>query len=424
MISNPTWPLKKLEECCRYISRGKQPKYVEKSEIKTLNQKAIQWGSIDKKSLKYHNSEIPVAEKHFILKGDLVLNSTGTGTVGRCYYFSEEPTDKIFADSHVTIIRTNKEILLPEFLYYQLSSQQYQKLIYSSFLAGSTGQVELNKSKVQEFPIYTPEIKIQEKIVNILNLLDKKINSNSKIIINLENISQTLFKHWFIDFEFPNEEGKPYKSSGGEMIESDLGRIPKMFNLSTFGEEITITRGASPRPIHDYLREEGRPWIKISDVNGLIGYYLNSTKQFIKEEGIDKSRTIEPGTLILSNSATPGIPVFVNITASVHDGWLIFKDYKKLSKEFYFLYLKTNRDKILSLSNGSVFRNLKTDILKKYQIVIPSDELFDKFQNIVMPLFNMIKNTTDEVNTLHRLRDTLLPKLLSGEIEIPDNLEV
>lgn len=123
MISNPTWPLKKLEECCRYISRGKQPKYVEKSEIKTLNQKAIQWGSIDKKSLKYHNSEIPVAEKHFILKGDLVLNSTGTGTVGRCYYFSEEPTDKIFADSHVTIIRTNKEILLPEFLYYQLSSQ-------------------------------------------------------------------------------------------------------------------------------------------------------------------------------------------------------------------------------------------------------------------------------------------------------------
>ena len=306
-----------------------------------------------------------------------------------------------------------------KFLFYLLKA-------FNNYEGHSTGTIfsSINKSTLENLEFAIPEENIQSSIGDFLWSIDEKIELNNNIISNLEQLSQTLFKHWFIDFEFPNEEGKPYKSSGGEMVESELGRIPKMFNLSTFGEEITITRGASPRPIHDYLREEGRPWIKISDVNGLIGYYLNSTKQFIKEEGIDKSRTIEPGTLILSNSATPGIPVFVNITASVHDGWLIFKDYKKLSKEFYFLYLKTNRDKILSLSNGSVFRNLKTDILKKYQIVIPSDELFDKFQNIVMPLFNMIKNTTDEVNTLQRLRDTLLPKLLSGEIESPDNLEV
>lgn len=404
MISNPTWPLKKLEECCRYISRGKQPKYVEKSEIKTLNQKAIQWGSIDKKSLKYHNSEIPVAEKHFILKGDLVLNSTGTGTVGRCYYFSEEPTDKIFADSHVTIIRTNKEILLPEFLYYQLSSQQYQKLIYSSFLAGSTGQVELNKSKVQEFPIYTPEIKIQEKIVNILNLLDKKINSNSKIIINLENISQTLFKHWFIDFEFPNEEGKPYKSSGGEMVESELGEIPKKWCSKKFNSIMKISSGKRPKIKADnYSLENSIPIIGASK---LMGY----TREILFDSPI----------LVIGRVGTHGVVQKIVDRCWPSDNTLV------IQSEFYnFVYEFLKVIDYKSLNRGSTQPLITQTDIKNQTIIVPEDlTIMKKFEEILMPLLNKQFLLLKENESLTQLRDTLLPKLLSGEIEIPDNLEV
>ena len=424
MIYNSIWPLKKLEECCSYIARGKQPKYVEQSEIKTLNQKAIQWGSIDKKSLKYHNSEIPVAVKHFILKGDVVLNSTGTGTVGRCYYFSEEPIDKIFADSHVTIIRTNKEILLPEFLYYQLSSQQYQNLIYSSFLAGSTGQVELNKSKVQEFPIYAPEIRIQEKIVNTLNLLDKKINSNSKAIIKLENISQTLFKHWFIDFEFPNEEGKPYKSNGGDMIESELGDIPATWSIIKLSDITKI------------LKKTFNP--KKTDVENVIHFSLPA---YDKNQlpTLDNVSTIKSNKWLLEDNCV----VFSKMNPRTPRVWLPnLKNHLLNVASSEFVVLKNNSRE----SNSFIYNLCKSEAFNEYLIahatgstnsrqrVTPavaldfkmalSCKMMESYGETVMGMSETIKSLHEENAYLQQIRDSLLPKLLSGEMKIPNELEV
>lgn len=333
-----------------------------------------------------------------------------------------EENEIAFGSTEFFVVRAKEGKGYPQFIYYLMRHPKIREAIIKS-MTGTSGRQRAHKEAILNYSMYLPTLNTQKKIGNFLSLFDSKIETNKNIIRNLEKLSQILFKQWFIDFEFPNEEGQPYKTSGGELMQSELGEIPVGFTVSTFGEEISITRGASPRPIHNYLNSEGRPWIKISDASGLLGYYLNSTKECIKEEGIVKSRTVEPGTLILSNSATPGIPIFVNITASVHDGWLIFKDYKKLSKEFYFLYLKNHRDKILSLSNGSVFRNLKTDILKKYKIVLPPESIFNNFQSIIIPIFNEIKEKTTEIKTLENIRDTLLPKLLSGEIKIPDELE-
>ncbi|MBS4536780.1 restriction endonuclease subunit S [Clostridium sp. D2Q-14] len=132
-----------------------------------------------------------------------------------------------------------------------------------------------------------------------------------------------------------------------------------------------IRRGASPRPIKDYIRDSGIPWVKIADATSLNSRFINETKQYIKIEGKKKSRYIESGTLILSNSATPGLPKIMGIDACVHDGWLIVDEFDGVEKLYLYYSFINERERLLRLSNGSVFRNLKTDIVKNYTINLP-----------------------------------------------------
>jgi len=313
-----------------------------------------------------------------------------------------------------------REMAINDFLYYWLK----QNVTYVK--ANTHGSVfdTITKDTFNNLLIKLPSLKKQKKIVSILDSIDSKIEINNQIISNLEELASTLFKRWFVDFEFPDENGNPYKSSGGKMVDSELGEIPDGWRLSKIGEEVQIVRGASPRPIQEFMSDSsGRPWVKISDANSASSCFINRTKQFIIDKGISRSRTVEPGTLILSNSATPGIPKFMDILASVHDGWLIFNDYRSFSKEFLYLLLLNKRKSILSLSNGSVFRNLKTDILKKFPVVVPNEIILRKAQILYENIFKIILHHSREITTLEQLRESLLPKLLSGEIELPEDEE-
>lgn len=204
----------------------------------------------------------------------------------------------------------------------------------------------------------------------------------------------------------------------GEMVESELGMIPNGWRIDKIGNVTTIIRGASPRPIQEYISTNGMPWVKISDATSSATKYLLNTNEFIKIEGISKSRKIDKGTLILSNSATPGLPMISLIEACVHDGWLIFNGYKDITKEFLYYYLQDNREQILALSNGSVFRNLKTDILKSYNIIIPDERILIEITEIFKKYNDLIIKNVYEISALVELRDILLPKLMSGEIRV------
>jgi len=138
------------------------------------------------------------------------------------------------------------------------------------------------------------------------------------------------------------------------------------------GEVLKIRRGASPRPIHEYIRETGMPWLKIADVTGSGSRFVDSTKEFIKGEGVSKSVVVKTGDLILSNSATPGIPRFMRITACVHDGWLILEPIgDSINKYFLYYRLIIDRKKLISNVTGAIFDNLKTDVLRDHEILLP-----------------------------------------------------
>lgn len=326
-------------------------------------------------------------------EGDILLTSVGTLGIP---YIVRENEKFYFKDGNLTWIKKSKNFL-PEYLYYYLISDE-GKFKLENISIGTT-QKAITIVGLKSLEIFLPPIDVQKKIAGVLGVLDDKIELNNKINNNLEQQAQALFKSWFVDFE-------PF---GGTM--------PKDWKIGKLGDFIEIKRGGSPRPIQEYLVPNGLNWLKISDATAETSPYILEIKEHIKPEGLNKTVFLKKGSLVLSNSATPGIPKFLDIDSCIHDGWLYFPN-SLFSNEYLFLLFNHIRKDLISLGNGSVFTNLKTDILRNFEAILPTKKVLQRFDSIVSSIFISIKRTREEIATLITLRDTLLPKLMSGEIDV------
>jgi len=407
---NSKQKIKKLKEISEYIFRGKQPTYVKKSKIRTLNQKSIRWGKIEEKHFKYQDPNIDIEERHFIKKNDVVINSTGVGTVGRVYHFKEKP-EKLFADSHVTIIRTNKKELLPRFLMYQISTDEYQDMLLNGYLAGSTGQVELNKSKVEELEILVPSIDCQREIVKILSTLDEKIELNNQMNKTLEEMAQTIYKSWFIDFE-PFQDGK--------FIESKLGVIPEGWEVFNIKNKCEVILGGTPaRKKIEYWNQGNIPWINSGKINE---FRIIEPSEYITEAGLNNSSTklMPSGTTVLAiTGATLGQVSRIEKKFCANQSVIGIIESDLVSSEYIYLFIKDNIEKIIAKQTGGAQQHINKSNVEKTKILIPNEKVIEKFKKTIDPIFISIKNNCFENIVLKEIRDSLLPKLMSGEIRVP-----
>lgn len=163
------------------------------------------------------------------------------------------------------------------------------------------------------------------------------------------------------------------------------------FENKKIGDVCTIRRGASPRPIKDYIADEGMPWVKISDATSANSRYLYRTDECIIEKGVSKSVTVEPETLIVSNSATPGLPMIMKIKACVHDGWLVFSDFNGVTRDYLYYKFIDIRRSLVNQANGSVFMNLKTDIVRNFDIMVPPIAVQNRIVNILLAIDEKIE---------------------------------
>ena len=263
----------------------------------------------------------------------------------------------------------------------------------------STAVPIVNKSSFSSYTIKIPGYDEQLAISSILSAFDDKIANNTKINHHLEQMAQAIFKSWFVDFE-------PFD-----------GEKPSEWQEGSLGDYVEIKRGGSPRPIQDFLSDSGLRWLKISDVTSLQTPFVLEIKDHIKEAGLKKTVFLKSGALVLSNSATPGIPKILGVDTCIHDGWLYFPK-SLLSNEFLYLFFKHIRQDLVALGNGSVFTNLKTDILKSFPVVVPDEAIMRRFNETVEPIFRGLENCTRESAKIASLRDLLLPRLMSGELSV------
>ena len=166
------------------------------------------------------------------------------------------------------------------------------------------------------------------------------------------------------------------------------------------GDIVDVRRGASPRPIHKYLATNGVPWVKIADATSDNSRYIWRTNEYIANEGVDKSVQVEPETLIVSNSATPGLPKIMKITACVHDGWLVFSNYRGVLRDFLYYKFIDIRRILINQANGSVFQNLKTDIIRNFDIGLPNI-------NIQTKIVNILSNIDEKIELNNRINNNL-----------------
>ena len=290
----------------------------------------------------------------------------------------------------------------PKFLYYAMCKKNLVALNVGTSVPSLTVPV------LEDVSIPYPPIPIQRKIAGILSALDSKIENNNKINANLESQAQALFKSWFVDFT-------PFKDK--PFVDSELGPIPQGWKVGKLGDYVEIKRGGSPRPIQKFLASQGLNWLKISDATSTQSPFIFNIKEKIIIDGLKKTVFLKAGSLVLSNSATPCIPKFLSIDSCIHDGWLYFP-HSQLPENYLYLFFKLMRNNLVSKANGSVFLNLKTDIVKNQVFAFSGEEIYNSFDKIIAPLFKEIENLTYETFQLSALRDTLLPKLMSGEIKL------
>lgn len=277
--------------------------------------------------------------------------------------------------------------VFPKFLYYQLTLVDFENLNVGSAVPSLTIPI------INDIDISLPPLPKQIRIASILSSLDDKIDLLHRENKTLEAMAETLFRQWFI------EEAKEDWKEG------------------KLGDWVVIKRGGSPRPINDYISSSGYRWLKISDVTNLNSPYIFQTKEYIKESGLQKTIYLSKGSLVLSNSATPGIPKILCVDSCIHDGWLYFP--KSIFSKFYlYLLFKYIREDLVNLGNGSIFTNLKTDILKDYKVVKPDAKTLGNFDHQVHPFFDKLYSNDIQIQTLIQQRDCLLPKLMSGEVKI------
>lgn len=352
--------------------------------------------------------------KAWALSEDIII--TAAGTLGQVGIIEEgSKFEKYVISNKQMRLRVNKNILNPLFAFYWLTSPWMAELI-KKLDTGSTIPL-INLSVLRMLPIPVPSMDEQKGIVDILDTLDSKIKINKKMNQTLEEIGQAIFKHWFVHFEFHNEEGKPYKSNGGEMVNSELGEIPKGWEVGKISDFGKVICGKTPPKSKSEFFDGKVPFIKIPDMHGRT--YVIKTEDSLTNEGMlyQTNKTIPKNSVCVSCIATVGLVCLTDRDSQTNQQ--INSIVPKKEEYGYYLYYMLNSMKEfieIMASGGSATLNLNTTNFSNIEILIPDEKILKQFKEICEPLFGKIRLNSHQNENLSKIRDSLLPKLMTGKI--------
>jgi type I restriction enzyme, S subunit len=331
------------------------------------------------------------------------------GTIGNIY-FANAPYWPLNTTLYVEDFKGNNEV----FIYYFLKQINWSGFSDKSAVPG------VNRNDVHKENILLPSLPIQKKIADILSCLDRKIENLRRQNETLEEIARSIFKHWFIDFEFPNADGKPYKSSGGVMVRSELGDIPEGWHIKRFDSLGELNRGKSRhRPRYaEHLYGGTYPFIQTGDIKASQGF-ITEYEQTYNDAGLAQSRLWKDETLcitIAANIAETGILTFPTCFPDSVIGFVA--DSSICDVYFIHRMFKYKKKEIEVESIGSVQKNLNLETIAKIKFITPDIKKHNDLVAVFRKLGSKIICSKQKIRTLTKIRDTLLPKLMSGQLRV------
>lgn len=411
-----TWKWVHLQDVVKKtIKRGKSPKYVNQSKVQVFAQKCnVKAGGINMQLAQYLDESVldKYPDEEFMQDCDIVINSTGGGTMGRVGVFHDADrinSMRIVPDGHVTVIRACEDIDYKYLYYFVKFNQKYLE----SQGEGSTNQTELKPVTIASLPFPLAPLDEQHRIVakieEILPMVERYAKAHKKLEeFNgrfPEDMKKSILQYAIMGKlveQRVEEEGNAndlylkIQQEKNRLIESGVFRkektlldiveeeipfeIPDNWKWVKLGTLFSIERGSSPRPIKEYLTnaEDGVNWIKIGD-SEVGAKYITSTSEKITPKGAEKSRKVEVGDFIISNSMSFGRPYIMAIEGYVHDGWNIIhfitdkEGNDMLYKDFIYYILSSNmlKQQIIDKAAGGVVQNIRSDSLKELIVPLP-----------------------------------------------------
>lgn len=317
------------------------------------------------------------------------------------------------ASNDVLVIKGKSEKVFNKYLYYFLTQDKFFDYVMGT--SKGTKMPRGDKDAILKYDIKLPPLDEQKAIAKVLSDLDEKIGVNNKINKKLEEMAQAIFKQWFVDFEFPNEEGKPYKSSGGEMVESELGMIPKGWYSKSLLDIADYLNGLAMQKFRPGDDEKGIPVLKIKELR----QGKTDENSDLCSLNIDPKYIIHDGDVIFSWSGSLLVDFWCSGKCGLNQH--LFKvTSSKFEKWFYYLWTKYHLDKFIRIAKdkATTMGHIKRADLSNSIVLVPNEVIMNKANLILNPIIEKIIQARIEERKLSQLRDTVLPKLMSGEIRV------
>ncbi|WP_339838554.1 restriction endonuclease subunit S [uncultured Flavobacterium sp.] len=341
-------------------------------------------------------------EKFKIRKNDILIAMTGQGSVGRVGQVKIKTNTFGLLNQRVGKFICDEIKLNNNYLFYVISSQRYEEYLFNKAIG--SGQPNLSPSDIINIKIPFPSYEEQKSIAQILSTIDDKIENNLAINKTLEEMAMALYKHWFVDFG-------PFQN--GEFVDSELGSIPKGWEVKRL-DEIYISHNKKRKPIstNERAKIQGEyPYFGATKILDYIDHF--------KFEG-EYILLAEDGT-VKTERDTPFLQ-FVTGKFCVSNHAHVLTGNKDYSNEF--LYLSLSNTNVIPIITGAVQLKINKENLEKLQFIVSPKETLNRFEDKIIPLYKQIKENELENQTLTQLRDTLLPKLISGEVRLKEYREL
>ena len=354
--------------------------------------------------------------KYILIEGDIVFSRVGS--IDRNVYVDKNHEGWMFSGRCIRV-RADKNKVNPRYLSYYFKQNSFKKMMMN--LAVGATMPSLNTKIMNSIELDLLPRENQDKIANILSTIDDKIETNNQINQELEAMAKTLYDYWFVQFDFPDQNGKPYKSSGGKMVyHPELKReIPEGWGVEKIENIAQTGSGGTPKSTNVSYYSNGEiPWINSGELEQTV---ITSTSNFITEEGLNNSsaKLFPSGTILVAMyGATAGKVSFLTFEASTNQAIcaitltdIRMRYYLKNVIEDLYQYL-------VKLSTGSARDNLSQDMIKNIKVVIPSNDILDRFYDFSNNIIKEITKKQQENEQLTQLREWLLPMLMNGQVKV------
>ena len=336
-------------------------------------------------------------------KGDLLITAVGV-TLGIPYVVADEVF--YFKDGNLIWLKDFDNDVNSKYIYYWITSDLGQKSMWSRIIGAA--QPALTIDAIKQFEIQLPNIDIQNKIAEILSAYDDLIENNQKQIKLLEEAAQRLYKEWFVDLRFPGYENTPIPDG-----------VPRGWKVIEIGTAFKTLLGGTPsREKAEYWENGTVPWINSGKVNELR---VVEPSEYITDIALDRSATKllpKHTTLVAITGATLGQVSYTEIETCANQSVVGIVDESQRYSEYVYCYVLDNIKNIIGKATGGAQQHINKDIVNSYPIILPNDDIAVKFQSAAKPIFDKISKLLFENINLTEARDRLLPKLMSGELEV------